>query len=110
MIPDVSKLLRQFQKIQGEMKKVQEEIAKEEVTGSSGGGMVEVTINGKFEVVDVRIEKKLLKGDDAEMLEDLILAAVNSAMSKVQELIKDRLGQITGGLQLPGMGIPGLFG
>ncbi|UCG94266.1 MAG: YbaB/EbfC family nucleoid-associated protein [Candidatus Aerophobus sp.] len=110
MIPDVSKLLRQFQKIQGEMKKVQEEIAKEEVTGSSGGGMVEVTINGKFEVVDVRIEKKLLKGDDAQMLEDLILAAVNSAMSKVQELIKERLGQITGGLQLPGMGIPGLFG
>ena len=110
MIPDVSKLLRQFQKIQGEMKKVQEEIAKEEVTGSSGGGMVEVTINGKFEVVDVRIEKKLLKGDDAEMLEDLILAAVNSAMSKVQELIKERLGQITGDLQLPGMGIPGLFG
>lgn len=110
MIPDVSKLLRQFQKIQGEMKKIQEEIAKEEVTGSSGGGMVEVTINGKFEVVDVRIEKKLLKGDDAEMLEDLILAAVNSAMSKVQELIKERLGQITGGLQLPGMGIPGLFG
>jgi len=110
MIPDVSKLLRQFQKIQGEMKKVQEEIAKEEVTGSSGGGMVEVTINGKFEVVDVRIEKKLLKGDDAEMLEDLILAAVNSAMSKVQELVKERLGQITGGLQLPGMGIPGLFG
>jgi len=110
MIPDVSKLLRQFQKIQGEMKKVQEEIAKEEVTGSSGGGMVEVTINGKFEVVDIRIEKKLLKGDDAEMLEDLILAAVNSAMSKVQELIKERLGQITGGLQLPGMGIPGLFG
>ena len=110
MIPDVSKLLRQFQKIQGEMKKVQEEMAKEEVTGSSGGGMVEVTINGKFEVVDVRIEKKLLKGDDAEMLEDLILAAVNSAMSKVQELVKERLGQITGGLQLPGMGIPGLFG
>lgn len=110
MIPDVSKLLRQFQKIQGEVKKIQEEIAKEEVTGSSGGGMVEVTINGKFEVVDVRIEKKLLKGDDAQMLEDLILAAVNSAMSKVQELIKERLGQITGGLQLPGMGIPGLFG
>jgi len=110
MIPDVMKLLRQFQKIQGEMKKIQEEIAKEEVTGSSGGGMVEVTINGKFEVVDVRIEKKLLKGDDAEMLEDLILGAVNSAMSKVQELIKERLGQITGGLQLPGMGIPGLFG
>ncbi len=110
MIPDVSKFLRQFQKLQGEMKKVQEEIAKEEVTGSSGGGMVEVTINGKFEVVDIRIEEKLLKGDDAEMLEDLILAAVNSAMSKVQELIKERLGQITGGLQLPGMGIPGLFG
>jgi hypothetical protein len=110
MIPDVMKLLRQFQKLQGEMKKVQEEIAKEEVTGSSGGGMVEVTINGKFEVVDVRIEKKLLKGNDAQMLEDLILAAVNNGMNKVQELIKERLGQFTGGLQLPGIGIPGLFG
>lgn len=110
MIPDVSKLLRQFQKLQSEMKKVQQEIAKEEVTGSSGGGMVEVTINGKFEVVDVRIEKKLLKGDDAQMLEDLILAAVNNGMNKVQELIKEKLGRFTGGLQLPGIGIPGLFG
>lgn len=110
MITDVAKLLRQFQKLQGELKKAQKEIAKEEVTGSSGGGMVEVTVNGKFEVVDVRIEKKLLGEKDVEMLEDLILAAVNKAMAKVQELVKGKLGQLTGGLSIPGIGIPGMFG
>jgi len=108
MITDVAKLLRQFQKLQGELKKAQKEIAKEEVTGSSGGGMVEVTVNGKFEIVDVRIEKKLLKEEDVEMLEDLILAAVNKAMTKVQELVKGKLGQFTGGLNIPGIGMPGM--
>ncbi len=110
MITDVAKLLRQFQKLQGEFKKAQREIAKEEVTGSSGGGMVEVTVNGKFEVIDIRIEKKLLEEKDVEMLEDLILAAVNKAMAKVQELVKGKLGQLTGGLSIPGIGIPGMFG
>ncbi len=108
MITDVAKLLRQFQKLQGEFKKAQGEIAKEEVTGSSGGGMVEVTVNGKFEVIDIRIEKKLLEEKDVEMLEDLILAAVNKAMAKVQELVKGKLGQLTGGLSIPGIGIPGI--
>jgi len=109
MIPNMFKLLKQLQKMQGEMKKVKEEMAKERVTGSSGGGMVEATINGKFELIDVHIEKRLLEGKDVEMLEDLIVSAVNNGISKVQELIKQKATQFTGGLNIPDIGIPGLF-
>jgi len=110
MIMDMAKLLRQFQKMQGDMKKIQKEIAKEKVTGSSGGGMVEVTINGKLEVVDIKIEKKLLEEKDKEMLEDLVLAAVNKALLKAQQLTKERMGRLAGGLNIPGMDIPGMLG
>ncbi len=110
MIMDMAKLLRQFQKMQGDMKKIQKEVAKEEVTGSSGGGMVEVTINGKLEVVDIKIEKKLMEEKDKEMLEDLILAAVNKALLKAQQLAKERMGRLAGGLNIPGMDIPGMLG
>ncbi|MEA1964349.1 MAG: YbaB/EbfC family nucleoid-associated protein [Candidatus Aerophobetes bacterium] len=103
------KLLKQFQKMQGEMKKVQGEMAKEKVIGSSGAGMVEVTINGKFELIDVHIEKRLLEGKDAEMLEDLMVSAVNNGISKVRELIKQKMAQFTGGLNISEMGIPELF-
>lgn len=110
MIMDMAKLLRQFQKMQGDIKKIQKEIAKEKVTGSSGGGMVEVTINGKLEVIDIEIEKKLMEEKDVEMLEDLILAAVNKAIHKAQQLAKEKMGQLAGGLNIPGMEIPGIFG
>ncbi len=106
----MAKLLRQFQKMQGDIKKIQKEIAKEKVTGSSGGGMVEVTINGKLEVVDIKIEKKLMEEKDVEMLEDLVLAAVNKALLKAQQLAKERMGRLTGGLNIPGMDIPGMLG
>lgn len=110
MIMDMAKLLTQFQKMQGDMKKIQKEIAKEKVTGSSGGGMVEVTINGKLEVVDIKIEKKLLEEKDKEMLEDLVLAAVNKALGKAQQLTKERMGRLAGGLNIPGIDIPGMLG
>lgn len=110
MIMDMAKLLRQFQKMQGDIKKIQKEIAKEKVTGSSGGGMVEVTINGKLEVIDIEIEKKLMEEKDVEMLEDLILAAVNKAILKAQQLAKEKMGQLAGGLNIPGMDIPGMLG
>jgi len=110
MIMDMAKLLRQFQKLQGDFKKIQKEIAKEKVTGSSGGGMVEVTVNGKLEVIDVQIEKKLLEEKDAEMLEDLILAATNKAIFKAQQLVKEKMGHLAGGLNIPGMEVPGMFG
>jgi len=92
------------------MKEVQEGLSKEVVTGSSGGGMIEVTMNGKFEMTDIKIEKKLIQGKDVQMLEDLIMAAVNDAMKKVKSLFKDKMGQVTGGLNIPGMETPGMLG
>ena len=108
MIEGVTKLLRQFHKMQGEMKKIQEQIAREELTGSSGGEMVKVTINGRFEVVDVRLDRKLLEQSEVDMLEDMIVAAMNNAIAKMQELVKEKMKELTGGLNLGGLGIPGL--
>lgn len=110
MIMDMAKLLRQFQKLQGDFKRIQKEIANEKVTGSSGGGMVEVTMNGKLEIVDIKIDRKLLAEKDVEMLEDLILAAVNNTITKAQQLAKEKMGELAGGLNIPGMEIPGIFG
>jgi len=101
MMPDIMKLMQQFQKIQGELKKAQKEISLQKVSGSSGGGMVEVTLNGNFEVVDVRIEESLLKEKDIQMLNDLVLAAVNDGIKKVKELTKERMRGLTGGLNIP---------
>ncbi len=110
MIEGVAKLLRQFHAMQGEMKKIQEQMATEEVTGSSGGEMVKVTINGKFEVLDVQLDRKLLEEGDVDMLEGMIAAAMNNAMAKMQELLKEKMRELTGGLNLGELGIPGLFG
>ena len=110
MIMDMAKLLRQFQKMQRDMKKIQKEISKEKVTGSSGAGMIEVTMSGKLEVIGMKIEKKLVEEKDVEMLEDLILAAVNKALLKAQQLAKERMGGLAGGMNVPGMDIPGMLG
>lgn len=109
MIEDVAKLLRQFHAMQGEMKKIQEQIAREEVTGSSGGEMVKVTINGKFEVLDVQLDRKLLEEGNVDMLEGMIVAAMNNAVAKMQELLKEKVKELTGGLNLGELGIPGLL-
>jgi len=110
MIEGVAKLLRQFHAMQGEMKKIQEQMAREEVTGSSGGEMVKVTINGKFEVLDVQLDRKLLEEGNVDMLEGMIVAAMNSAVAKMQESLKEKVKELTGGLNLGELGIPGLFG
>jgi len=109
MIEGVAKLLRQFHAMQGEMKKIQEQIAREEATGSSGGEMVKVTINGKFEVLDVQLDRKLLEEGNVDMLEGMIAAAMNNAVAKMQELLKEKVKELTGGLNLGELGIPGLF-
>jgi DNA-binding YbaB/EbfC family protein len=95
--------------MQGEMKKIQEQIAREELTGSSGGEMVKVTINGRFEVVDVQLDRKVLEENEVNMLEDMIVAAMNNAMAKMQELVKEKMKELTGGLNLGELGIPGLL-
>jgi len=109
MVPNLFKLFKDFQKLQGEIKKIQEELVKEEVTGSSGAGMVEVTVNGKLEVVDVKIEKRLLEGRDMQMLQDLIVAAVNDALRKAQERVREKFTEIAGGLSLPEPGVPDIL-
>ncbi len=93
-------IMQQAQKMQENMKRAQEELASVEVTGSAGGGMVSVTMNGRHEARRVKIDKALI-GDDIEMLEDLIVAATNDAVNKVGEAAAARMAQVTGGMNLP---------
>jgi len=99
----LGQLMQQAQRMQEDMKRAQEEIAKLEVTGSSGGGLVSVVMTGTHEVRRVQIDRKLF-ADDPEMAEDLVAAAVNDAVNKVAEASKNKLGGLTAGLNLP----PGL--
>ena len=99
-------LMKQAQKMQADMQKAQERLAQEEVTGESGGGLVKVTINGKHEVRRVEIDDSLM-GDDKEMLEDLIAAAMNSAVQRVAEKTQESMADLTSGMGLPpGMKLP----
>ena len=97
----IGNLMKQAQKMQADMQKAQEEIAAMEVTGESGGGMVKVTMTGKHAVRRVEIDDSLM-GDDKDMLEDLIAAAINDAVHKVEKTVADRMGSITAGMNLPG--------
>jgi len=99
----MDKIMKQAQKMQAQMAKVQEDLAGEKVEGSAGGGMVTVTANGQGDVVAVRIDPEVMKGDDVEMLEDLVLAAVNEALRRSKELAAERMGRITGGLGSMGL-------
>lgn len=96
--------MRQAQKLQDQIQKMQEEMAEKTVEASSGGGMVTVVTNGKQDVVSIKIDPEVVNKDDVEMLEDLIVAAVNEAKKRSQELMAGELGKLTGG-----MGVPGLF-
>ena len=96
-------LLKQAQKMQEDLKKAQEKSEQIEVEAQSGGGMVRVVVNGKNHIVSLHIEKEVVNPDDIEMLQDLITAAVNEGVSKVQEAQKAELAKITGGLNIPGL-------
>ena len=100
-------MMKQAQQMQEKMQTLQDELANAEMTGSSGGGMVEVTMTGKHEVKRVKIDPSLIAPDDAEMLEDLIAAAFNDAKVKVEAMMQEKMSELTGGLQLPpGMSLP----
>jgi DNA-binding YbaB/EbfC family protein len=102
----IGQLMQQAQRMQEDMKRAQEEIARMEVTGSAGGGMVTVIVTGAHEVRRVKIDPKLV-ADDLEMTEDLIAAAFNDAVNKIAQVSKDKLGGVTAGLSLPaGMKLP----
>ena len=107
----ISNLLKQAQQTQEEIQRVKQELGKQKVTGSAGGDMVTVIANGKQQIIDIKIDKETIEMNDKEMLEDLLVAAVNQALEKSQDLANDQLSKATGGLlsNLPeGIKIPGL--
>jgi len=101
-------LMRQAKKMQQEMAKVQEEAKKKVVEASAGGGMVTVTANGSMEILSIKIEREVVNPDDIEMLQDLVVAAVNEALRRAQQMLSEEMSKITGGLNIAGMG--NLFG
>ena len=102
----IGNLMKQAQKMQADLQKAQEELAKAEIQGQSGGGLVKITINGRHEVRRVEIDDSLV-GDDKEMLEDLVAAAVNDAVHKLESHSKEQMSAATAGLNLPpGMKLP----
>lgn len=97
-------IMREAQKLQAEMQRMQEEAKTRTVEASSGGGMVTVVANGGGEIVSIKIEKDVVNPDDVEMLQDLILAASNEALRRAQQMVSDEMSKLTGGLQIPGLG------
>jgi len=104
-MPDLGALMKQAQKLQGDVAKAQEELAAMECEGAAGGGLVTATVSGRFELVRVKIDRSVVDPNDVGMLEDLVTAAVNAAAAKVRDTSKERMGQLMGGLP----GLPGLF-
>ncbi len=96
-------MMKQAQKLQSKMLKLQEELAERTVETTAGGGMVKVVANGRQQIVGLTIDKEVVDPDDVEMLQDLILAAVNDALNKAQEMVAGEMGKLTGGFNLPGM-------
>jgi DNA-binding YbaB/EbfC family protein len=104
MLPkNMGNLMKQAQKVQQQMMKLQEELNAREVSAQAGGGMVEAVVNGKGELLRLRLEKEVVTPDDTEMLVDLIVAAVGEAQRRAQEMVQSEMGKLTGGLNLPGM-------
>ena len=96
-------MMKQAQQLQAKMMKLQEELADKTVESSSGGGMVKVTANGRQQIVSIQIENEVVDPDDVEMLQDLVMAAVNDALAKSQEMVSSEMGKLTGGLNIPGL-------
>ena len=100
---NMNNLMKQAQAIQKQMQKMQEEMETKEFEATSGGGAVTIRINGKKEVLGVNIKPEVIDPEDAEMLEDLVLSAVNEALRKAEEETSDKMGKLTGGMNIPGL-------
>ena len=109
MPANMNNLIKQAQKMQKQMEDAQASLETEEVTASAGGGAVQVTVSGKKEITKVVIDKEVVDPDDVEMLQDLIMAAVNEGLRQIDELSNQRMNSITGGLGGLGGGLGGLF-
>lgn len=99
----IGNLAKQFQKLQAQLAKVQEELAQKEVEASAGGGMVTVRVNGKQELLSLKIDPEVVDPGEVGMLEDLVAAAVNEAMSRAREMAAEQMGKITQGYSIPGL-------
>ncbi|MCK5423634.1 MAG: YbaB/EbfC family nucleoid-associated protein [Thermodesulfobacteriota bacterium] len=100
---NLGSIMKQAQKMQAQIAKIQEELAQKTVEASAGGGMVSVVANGKQEIVSIKIEPEVVDPKDVEMLQDLVVAAVNEALRKAQEMVAEEMSKVTGGLQIPGL-------
>ncbi len=99
---DFGKLLKQLQQTQARMAQMQEELGTRTVEATAGGGMVKVVANGRHEILSIHIDPQVIDPQDPEMLEDLVMAAVNDARGRVDEMVRDEMGRLTGGLAMPG--------
>lgn len=105
-IPNMGNLLKQAQQFQTKMAKLQEELGDRTVEASAGGGMITVVVNGRQEIISINIDPEVINPDDQEMLQDLILAAVNDGVTKAKDMMNEEMGKLTSGLNLPNL--PGL--
>ena len=100
---NMKNMMKQAQQLQAKMAKMQEEMAEKTIEASAGGGMVKVVANGRQEVTSIHIEKEVVDPEDVEMLQDLILAAVNEALVQSQKMVSDEMSKLTGGMNIPGL-------
>lgn len=105
---NMQNMMKQMQKMQRNMAQIQEELAQTPVEGTAGGGVVKVTVNGQNQMLGIELAPEVVDPDDIEMLQDLIVAAANDAVSNAQKLSEERMGALTKGMKLPG-GMGGLF-
>ncbi|MBK5100652.1 MAG: YbaB/EbfC family nucleoid-associated protein [Desulfobacteraceae bacterium] len=106
-IPNMGQLMKQAQQFQSKMAKLQEELGDRTVEASAGGGMVSVVVNGRQEIISLHIDPEVINPDDQEMLHDLIMAAINDALTRAKAMMNEEMGKLTKGINLPN--IPGLF-
>lgn len=103
MVKGFGNIMKEMQKIQAKMEEVQKELENKRVEGTAGGGMIKVVANGKQEILEIKIDPEVVNPNDVEMLEDLIVAAVNQAKEKAQQLQMEDMSKLTGGLKIPGL-------
>jgi DNA-binding YbaB/EbfC family protein len=105
--PNMNKMLQQVQKMQQDMMAAQEQLKNETVEASAGGGMVKVVVSGDLELKSIAIDAAAIDPEDPELLQDMVLAAVNEGLRSAQELAANKMGGLTGGMDLGGLGLPG---
>lgn len=103
MMGNMGKMMKQVQKMQADMAKLQEELVNQTVEATSGGGMVKVVANGKQEIMSIKINPEAVDPEDVEMLQDMVMAAVNEALRQSQDMVAKEMSKITGGMNIPGL-------